>query len=96
MDPDSLELMEWCWTYMPPNHDVLHHAAQWNPDPDETYDPTGRTSCGKWGELSIPGLFSRMALPRCTACCDALGYPPGTGSPKNSEECRPLVEARHW
>ncbi len=30
-----------------------------------------------------PGIFSRLGLPRCTACCLMLGIPPGDGTPGN-------------
>lgn len=52
-------------------------------------------ACGQvaaW--LRIPGLFSRShldGLPRCTGCCRALGFPAGSGSPKNDDRCRPLL-----
>lgn len=42
-------------------------------------------------ELHIPGIGSRMSLPRCRQCCRALGLPPGSGSPKNDDECRRIL-----
>jgi hypothetical protein len=49
---------------------------------------------GLTGWLSIPGLFSRMGKERCKHCCRMTGMPQGTGSPKNDDACRPLVEQR--
>ncbi|MFF9215588.1 hypothetical protein [Streptomyces viridosporus] len=31
----------------------------------------------------MPGIASRFGLRRCTACCRALGIPPGHGTPAN-------------
>lgn len=51
-----------------------------------------RLACGRTaGAVSIPGLFTRMGAPRCIGCCAVVGYPPGKGSPKNDESCRPIV-----
>jgi hypothetical protein len=88
------ELGEWDWWYTGTPRCAVLHAA------DVTYDPgfdvggDGITACGRRLRLWIPGLFSRMGLPRCIRCCDARGYPRGSGSPKNDNACRPLVEAR--
>jgi hypothetical protein len=50
-----------------------------------------RLACGRTASsLHIPGWFTRMAAPRCKGCCRALGYEPGTGSPKNDDRIRPL------
>lgn len=92
-DAEMVELGEWDW-WQPATGRKLHAATvEINPD----YDTAGwgRTACGRgllW--LSIPGVFTRMGAKRCVLCCDALGYPHGTGSPKNDPACRPLVEAR--
>ena len=43
----------------------------------------GVTVCGQRGSLAMPGLFSRMGLPRCAHCCRILGCPPGDGAPYN-------------
>ena len=86
-------LGEWDWWYGPPRYRVLHAA-------EVTYDPSldtageGMSVCGWQTTFAIPGIFSRMSLPRCAKCCDKLGYPRGTGSPKNDQRCRPLVEQR--
>lgn len=51
-----------------------------------------RLACGQTAAmLIIPGMISRMTLPRCARCCRALGYPRGTGSPKNSDEIRAML-----
>jgi hypothetical protein len=51
-----------------------------------------RLACGRTAvTVCIPGMFSRMGLPRCAGCCRATGMPPGDGSPKNSDECRVIL-----
>lgn len=55
-----------------------------------------RLACGRVAAmLMIPGMFSRGGfgggLPRCSGCCRALGYPEGTGSPKNDPRCREIL-----
>lgn len=55
----------------------------WDGDPHED----GQTACGITATLAIPGVGSRMCLPRCPSCCDKLGYPHGDGSPKNDSRC---------
>lgn len=98
---DGIGLMEWDWCYTA-RATRLHHASL----TVEQYEDLGewahliddgavRTACGRilmWP--SIPGIFSRMGMPRCTRCCTRLGYPQGVGSPKNDSAIRPLVEAR--
>lgn len=43
----------------------------------------GRTVCGVSGFLRVPGIFSRMSLPRCAECCKRVGVPDGKGNPYN-------------
>lgn len=51
-----------------------------------------RLACGQVARtVTIPGVFSRMGLPRCRGCCRALGFPQGTGSPKNVSGLRKRV-----
>lgn len=51
-----------------------------------------RLACGRAAAtVSIPGMFTRMGAERCKGCCRATGLPAGTGSPKNSDECRVLL-----
>ena len=66
---------------------ALHRvsAILWDAE-DEMISGTGTAVCGVRGRLSMPGLFSRTAAPRCTACCDALGIPGGDGAPFNALE----------
>jgi hypothetical protein len=48
-----------------------------------------RLACGQLARsVMIPGMFSRMGLPRCRECCRALGYAEGPGSPKNASGLR--------
>lgn len=50
------------------------------------------TTCGRvMTNLTVPGIFTRQLARRCAACCRALGYPKGIGSPKNDDACRALL-----
>ena len=86
------ELGEWDWWDTPTGERL--HSASVPYDPSYEVAGNGVTACGRRLWLAIPGIFTRLGLPRCRHCCRKLGYPPGTGSPKNDERCRPLVEAR--
>lgn len=51
-----------------------------------------RLACGQTAaSITIPGFTTRLGAPRCVRCCRATGLPPGTGSPKNSPECRSIL-----
>ena len=89
----SGEIAEWDWITSS-RSEYLHAPEDWHDPEYGAYDEHARTACGNRGWYSIPGLFSRMGAERCRRCCKARGYPTGTGSPKNDDECRPLVELR--
>lgn len=90
------ELVEWDWVYtLSRGAARLHHLTEGDLDALENQGSTaGRASCALTTRFAIPGIFSRMGRKRCSRCCTRLGYPQGTGSPKNDDACRPLVEAR--
>jgi hypothetical protein len=50
-------------------------------DEGEPYIRT--TACGRTLALTYAGLVSRFSMPRCAACCDAVGVPRGRGTPVN-------------
>jgi hypothetical protein len=54
----------------------------------------GMTECGREGRMFIPPLGARFSTRRCRVCCMRTGMPMGDGSPKNSDGCREIVEAR--
>jgi hypothetical protein len=93
-------IAEWDWVWYGshdtarPARDLLHAVATITNDPDEEWFGRGTTECGLEGDLSIPGIFSRMSATRCPDCCRIVGMPEGEQSPKNIDECRPIVEAR--
>lgn len=91
-----LELAEWDWVNKNGGRALHHLAAADDPASfEQDCGGSGVTSCGLRAEWwLIPGIFSRSGSPRCRICCKALGYPQGTGSPKNDMRCRGLVEAR--
>jgi hypothetical protein len=45
----------------------------------------GKTICGIEGDLVMPGIFSRMGLPRCPECCKLMNIPEGNGNPYNMD-----------
>ena len=75
----------------------LHWADLTPEDSAEIIDEGGlegpvRLACGRTaGWVGIPGFFTRGGAQRCTGCCRALGYPAGTGAPKNCPEIRALL-----
>lgn len=89
------ELAEWDWA-VTLGGDRLHGIASlegadvWE---REGHQPA-MAFCGLRTLFTIPGIFTRMGAERCSRCCDKLGWPRGTGSPKNDPTLRPLVEAR--
>lgn len=93
MTDDALQ-SHWEWL-VPLTWNRLHYVDPW--PGREDYDNTGGAQpgvavCGLHAEYSIPGLFSRMGLPRCARCCAALGIPRGDGTPSNEAWAR-RVEA---
>ena len=75
----------------------LHFAVLTPEDAVEVVDGGGlegpvRLACGRTARwVGVPGVFTRMGAERCGGCCRALGYPAGTGSPKNVPEIRVLL-----
>ncbi|MEV0231616.1 hypothetical protein [Nonomuraea sp. NPDC050786] len=41
------------------------------------------TACGRTLALTYAGMSSRFSMPRCAACCRALGIESGPGTPVN-------------
>lgn len=83
------ELYEWDWAFCGKHGQKLHHGILKN-----MADHYGATACGYEGYLAIPGWAERQSIDRCVKCCKLLGFPTGTGSPKNDGICRPLVIKR--
>lgn len=63
--------------------DVIDEEGRW-PDPF-LEDPGAEATalCGKASKFYAPGIFTRLHAQRCYECCDALGIPPGFGTPLN-------------
>ncbi|WP_433233823.1 hypothetical protein [Actinomadura nitritigenes] len=77
-----------------PIEDNLRHwwltpAASWNRlhavpgDELRANELTLTARCGVTAVMAWPGLFSRLALPRCANCCKVLQIPRGNGTPCN-------------
>lgn len=69
-----------------PSWNRLHRVAEIRWEDDDGEDGprgSGHTVCGLGGDLAIPGIFSRLNLPRCKHCCRILGIPDGDGAPAN-------------
>lgn len=64
---------------------VLHHvgAIKWR-DQDRIVGK-GTASCGAIGEFMMPGVFSRLGLPRCKHCCRRTKTADGLGHPLNGK-----------
>jgi hypothetical protein len=62
---------------------VLHRIASIAWDDDDLIGGDGEAVCGVRGRFRMPGIFSRMGLPRCARCCKRLGVPVGGGAPFN-------------
>jgi hypothetical protein len=78
------------WLVLLPSWRVLHRVSEatWKNVDDyggSYVEGTGTMVCGASGKLYMPGLLSRMGLPRCKKCCKALGIPPGDGAPYNDK-----------
>lgn len=56
-------------------------------------DQPGVAICGLHARWSIPGVFSRMGLPRCAFCCTRLGIPRGDGTPVNEAWAKRKAES---
>lgn len=71
-----------------PSWNRLHRVAEieWEgDDPEDMRSGTGTTMCGRKGYLVMPGILSRMGLPRCAHCCRLAGIPRGDGAPFNND-----------
>lgn len=90
------EIAEWDWVLLGYHGETLHAIGSLtNGDTaDDDWHGDGDTACGRFGRMVIPGLFSRMGASRCKRCCKVTGMPQGAQSPKNIDECRPIVERR--
>lgn len=90
------------WLTCSDKEDLLHHAhlsrkrAKRCQNNGGIYDEPVTLDCGLTvTTVLIPGMSARGGfgggLPRCKKCCAATGLPEGTGSPKNSDECRRIL-----
>lgn len=86
------QIGEWDWWVF--YDGTVLHAAEVQYDQRLDVGGQGSTACGRRGTLWIPGIFTRMGAQRCKRCCLVVGFPQGTGSPKNDKKCRPLVKRR--
>jgi hypothetical protein len=62
----------------------LHAVSDdsWDNEEEEVMG-TGEAACGASGIFVVPGVLSRLGLPRCAHCCDRLSVPRGKGDPIN-------------
>jgi hypothetical protein len=68
-----------------PSWNVLHRVSEIDWDDGDMRSGRGVTLCGRAGELSMPGVFSRTSLTRCAHCCRLAGVPRGEGAPFNQD-----------
>jgi len=64
---------------------ILHRVAKmsWHEEYGDKVAGKGMTVCEQEGFLQMPGIFSRMGLDRCPACCKVMLVPEGKGNPFN-------------
>lgn len=78
-----------------PTPEIVKHYDDWGEDTDIENCGVDHGAvpalCGRVGGWSIPGVFSRMGVPRCARCCKLSGLPRGDGSPKNDQSCRHVL-----
>lgn len=94
--PEWLVIVEWDWVVIGRYGERLHAVERITnaATVDDDWYGQGFTVCGLGGDLSIPGVFTRMGAKRCDRCCDRRHMPRGIGSPKNDDGCRAFVEGR--
>ena len=81
---------------------VLHRVVEQTANGDDLEDngglairwAEGRSACGITARFVIPGIGSRMGLPRCKHCCRKVGVPYGDGTPWNDRSLPDEVKAR--
>jgi len=77
--------LDWrCRWLVLPSWQRLHRVAAITWEDNDKIAGYGVTACCRFGHLKMPGLFSRMGLPRCSVCCDVTGVPLGDGAPFNA------------
>lgn len=84
--------MPWkqAWKVLP-SWQRLHRIARiddfdhgdFNEDPDDMTSILGVACCGAKGHFIMPGLFSRMGMPRCAHCARIAGVEDKPGIPGN-------------
>lgn len=57
---------------------------------DDNADHEVIAICGTRFIATLPGIFSRMGLPRCAHCCDKLTIPRGNGAALNDKTLDPM------
>jgi hypothetical protein len=62
---------------------TLHRVAAITWADSDEIGGHGTTACGRFAELHMPGVISRMAATRCRLCCLVAKVPPGEGAPFN-------------
>ena len=71
------------WLVFPGAWNRLHRVSEIGWEGEDMIGGHGTTLCGRTGYLTMPGMFSRMGLPRCAHCCRLVGVPRGNGAPAN-------------
>lgn len=83
-EPLPLGKKDWIrrWLVLP-SWNRLHRVSSINWYDDERLVGEGETLCGWYNVLQIPGVMSRLGLPRCKHCCRIMGIESGDGNPYN-------------
>ena len=80
------------WLVFPRTWTRLHRVASIDWADEDMIGGPGTTLCGRNGYLTMPGIFSRLSLPRCAHCCRLAGVPRGDGAPYNHDIAEPTDE----
>lgn len=65
--------------YLPPEDEALVESLT----DGEGGWPMETAVCGRTQEWTMPGVLSRLSMPRCGHCCRRLGLKAGNGTPAN-------------
>lgn len=71
------------WLMRPSGGGVLHRISTITWSDGDMTSGLGTAVCGERGAWWMPECLSRLNALRCSACCKALGIPPGDGTPFN-------------
>lgn len=73
------------WLVIPGSWGRLHYVTEIEWENEGAACGNGKAVCGLSRRFATPDAASRMTLPRCTRCCNAVSVPIGMGVPDGDE-----------